>query len=114
MAKYRCACRVNVSPIMSLVACQEAIARLGWRLTRHSATRLVCVEVSPAGARGHPVQVTISLRGEPSGPTELILSGSTLGWGAAPARRLKHCVDQLRQHIEQVIARLIVSPETML
>ncbi len=95
----------------TMQACAEAVATLGWRVIEQSMTRLKCAEVkTQLVSFTWPVQVEIILKGEPSGGTRIMLSGSTFGLGSIRPGYLTEQVQNLRRAIEHTVSRKSAKP----
>jgi hypothetical protein len=103
---------LELSLTESMSACVEAVATLGWRINEQSMTRLKCAEEkTQLSSFTWPVQVEVTLRGEPSGATRLALNGSTFGLGSQPPGYLKEQVQNLRHAIEHAVRQKTAGPE---
>jgi hypothetical protein len=95
----------------SMQVCADAIATLGWRIVEQSANRLKCAEMkSQLLSFTWPVQVEITLRGDPSGATHVILNGSTFGLGSMQSGYLREQVQNLRHTIEHTASLKTAKP----
>ena len=103
---------LNLSISEGMEVCAEAVATLGWRITEQGMTRLKCAEVkSRPLSFNWPIQVEVTLRGEPTGGALVTLDGSTFGLGSPQTNHLKEQLRNLRQAIEHAAGRRKARPE---
>ena len=100
MSKHRI--KVTIAyPIDTVVmACQEAVAQLGWRVIKQSPYNITCKENSPQiTSFTWPAQIEVSWSGT-GGKTNLSLKGSIFGMGPIQSNHLKGQMGNLQNRID--------------
>ena len=82
------------------MACQEAVAQLGWRILDQSDSGLTCKEVLPQiTSMTWPAKIEVEWRQEGS-KTRLTLNGSVMGFGPLQSGHLKGEMGNLQNRIQ--------------
>jgi hypothetical protein len=98
LAEYRDEFRLSLSPSETIKACQDAVARLGWRVLESSDTQIVCQR--DRDGLHWTVRVDIRLAPETSTATKVFLNGSMFGLGGKAEDHLKGEISPLRRALE--------------
>jgi hypothetical protein len=100
MSKHRVEATVSYPPDAVAVACQEAVAQLGWRILNQSSGGITCKEMSSSAVSfTWPAKIEVTWQGRGT-TTKLSLNGSIVGFGPIQSNHLKGQMGNLQNRID--------------
>lgn len=100
MSKHKTQVIVPYPVDVVAIACQEAVAQLGWRILKQTASSITCKEVSPnAISFTWAAEIEVSWLDQDSN-TQLSFNGSIAGWGGVQSGHLKGQMGNLQNRVD--------------